>query len=181
MTAEARPFLPVKLICGIIAAERAVFVRAEEHLVHIFGAADLKSRTYEFSFTDYYQKEMGGGLKRMFLSFENLTSPERLSPIKIKTNGLEKTIGEEFRARHRIVNLDPGYLTPSALFLGTTKDFAHRVALQQGIYAHLEFLFGKNDIRPLIWTYPDYRTDAVKEFFLEARKKLLSQLKNRPC
>jgi len=175
--AEPLPFRPVKLICGIIASRPKVFKRSEEHLVHFHGPLDSESPMVDFSSTDYYQKEMGEDLKRKFLSFEKLISPEDLSGIKIRTNGLEQKIRDEFKAEHRIVNLDPGYCTPSALFLGTTKDFAHRVALRQGIYAHLEFLFGKDDVRVLSWTYPDYQTDAYKKFFLEVRKKLLRQLR----
>ena len=177
--AEALPFSPVKLICGIIASDTEVFYRAEEHLVRSYGPVDSISRVFDFLFTDYYQKEMGEGLKRKFLSFKNLISPEELSRIKIQTNGLEETMRDEFKAQHRIVNLDPGYCTPAALFLGTTKDFAHRVPLQQGIYAHLEFLFGKNDVRTLSWTYPDYQTDEYKEFFLDVRSRLLRQLKEQ--
>lgn len=177
--AEALPFSPVKLICGIIASNTEVFYRAEEFLVCSYGPVDSKSRVFDFLFTDYYQREMGEGLKRKFLSFENLISPEELSRIKIHTNRLEKTIRDEFKTQHRIVNLDPGYCTPAALFLGTTKDFAHRVPLKKGIYAHLEFLFGKNDVRILSWTYPDYQTDEYKEFFLDVRSRLLCQLKEQ--
>lgn len=175
--AEVLPFRPVKLICGIIACDAHVFEGAEDHLARNFGPVDSRSATVEFSFTDYYRKEMGEGLKRMFLSFEKLVSPEELTRIKILTNRLEKRMKEEFRASRRIVNLDPGYCTPSALFLATTKDFSHRVPLQQGIYAHLELLFGKNEIRTLNWTYPDYQTVEYQRFFLDVRKILLRQLK----
>jgi hypothetical protein len=175
---EARPFTPVKLICGIIASQKDVFDRAEELLTGLYGPVDLQSEFFPFTFTDYYQKEMGEGLKRKFLSFESPVAPERLSEIKIRTNRLEREIKDEFQAERRIINLDPGYLTTSALFMATAKDFAHRVPLRDGIYAHLELLFGKNDIRILDWTYPDYRTDEYQQFFVSVRKKHLDQLKS---
>ena len=175
---EARPFAPAKLICGIIASPEEVFLRAEELLVSLYGPVDFQSDPFPFTFTDYYEKEMGEGLKRKFLSFENPVAPERLSEIKLQTNRLEEEIKEEFRAERRIVNLDPGYLTASALFMATAKDFAHRVPLRDGIYAHLELLFGKKEIRILDWTYPDYRTEEYQRFFLAVRKKHLDRLKS---
>lgn len=175
--AESKPFSQVKLICGVIAGDECVFKRAEERLTQLYGNIDLESANFAFDFTDYYAKQMGEDLKKKFLSFKRLISPERLSEIKIETNGLEDEIREEFKASHRIVNLDPGYLTPSALIMATAKNFAHRVPLQHGIYAHLELLFGKNKIRTLDWTYPDYKDESCQSFFLEVRCEYLSQIR----
>ncbi|MGD2294925.1 MAG: DUF4416 family protein [Candidatus Aminicenantes bacterium] len=174
---EAKTFRPVKLICGIIALEEKVFKNAEIRLESLYGPKDFASPFIEFTFTDYYEKEMGKGLRRKFLSFKNLIAPERLSEIKVRTNRMEQEMREAFRAAQRIVNLDPGFLTSSALFMATAKDFAHRVPLQHGIYAHLELLFGKKDVRSLDWTYPDYTTEEYQNFFLRVRKKYLLQLK----
>ena len=174
---EAKPFHPVKLICGIIASRDEIFERAEEKLKSFYGPIDMSSTLIPFSFTDYYEREMGKNLKRKFLSFANLISPERLSEIKIHTNQMEKELKDERHAGKRIVNLDPGYLTASALFMATAKDFAHRVPLQEGIYAHLELLFGKKDVRTLDWTYPDYKTGEYQKFFIAVREKYLAQSK----
>jgi len=89
---------------------------------------------------------------------------------------LEEEIREEFQALHRIVNIDPGYLTPASLIMATAKDFSHRIPLQNGIYAHLEFLFGKDKIHTLNWTYPDFKCKGYQEYFLEVRRLYLSQL-----
>ena len=175
---EPIPFLPAKLICGIIASKDRYFKSAEERLVELYGPLDLSSPLFEFVFTDYYEKEMGQNLKRRFLSFANLISPEELSEIKIQTNALEQEIKEEMKTGQRVVNLDPGYLTSSALIMATAKDFAHRIPLQNGIYAHLEFLFGKKEVRRLSWTYPDYETEGYQMFFLEVKRTYLSQIKN---
>jgi len=176
--AEAKPFSPVKLICGIIASEESIFKRAEEHLVQLYSSIDHTSPLLKFNFTDYYEKQMGKNLKRKFLSFAHLISPEKLGEIKLRTNELEEKIKEEQRASHRIINLDPGYLTPSALIIATVKDFAHRIPLQHGIYAHLELLFGKKDIHTLSWTYPDYQTEEYQNFFKAVRSVYLSQLRD---
>jgi len=151
---------------------------AEERLVQLYGSVDTTSPLYVFNFTDYYEKQMGKNLKRKFLSFARLIAPEKLGEIKLRTNGLEEEIRDELKGDRRIVNLDPGYLTQAALIMATAKDFAHRIPVQQGIYAHLELLFGKKDVKILDWTYPDFRTEEYQKFFMEVRQIYLSQVGN---
>jgi len=174
--AEPKPFRRVKLICGIISSKDVLFSEAENELVSLYGSVDLTSPLFRFDFTDYYEKQMGKNLKRRFISFVQLIAPEELSQIKLQTNNLEKKIREKAKSELRAVNLDPGYLTSSALVMATTKDFAHRIPLQHGIYAHLELLFGRKDIKTVSWTYPDYKTDEYQKFFMEVRRIYLSQL-----
>ncbi len=176
--AKAISFTPVKLICGIIAFQDDIFARSTAYLTDSFGPIDHTSTLMDFKFTDYYEKQMGEGLKRKFISFSDIVPPEKLSEAKIQTNMMEEEIKKEFGSVKRIVNLDPGYMTASALILATAKDFSHRIPLQKGIYAHLEFLFGKNEVKTLNWTYPDYRTEEYQRFFLEVRKTYLAQLRN---
>ncbi len=175
--AEAKPFTPAKLVIGLIAAETAVFDKAESRLVALYGAVDLRSAFFPFDTTDYYEVQMGGGLRRLFLSFSDLVSPEALGPIKVATNDLEAEIGCGDPALRRAVNIDPGILTGSALIMGTAKNFAHRVPLTRGIYAHLELLFGKDEVRCLDWTYPDFRRQDYQDFFLEVRRNYLARLR----
>jgi len=175
---EAKPFEKRKLIIGVMAGSPNVFQSAERELQDLFGSIDLKSEMFEFNYSDYYSKQMGGiQLIRKFLSFEKLIHPEKLSDIKIKTNQLEEKMREKFQKSHRIVNLDPGIMNSSSLIMATVKDFAHRIPLSQGIYGHLEFLFGKDEIRIIDWTYPDFREKTYHSFFLKARKKYLKQIK----
>ncbi len=175
--AEIKAFLPVKLICGVIFSQEKHVQKATERLVQYFGLADSRSPDFEFDLTDYYEPQMGKGLKRTFLSFQDLIPPERLSEIKVQTNQLEEEIQQAFKADRRILNLDPGYLTPAALIMATAKDFSHRIPLAHGIYAHLEFLFTKTGIRRLDWTYPDYVREGYQAYFLAARKIYLGQIK----
>lgn len=170
---EAKPFTPVKYVCGIIYADPAARDEAEARLTGLLGPVDLRSEPFAFDLTDYYEAEMGSGLRRVFLSFGPLGPPDRLAEVKHLTNGWEREIGSGAGER-RAVNIDPGYLTASALFMATAKDFAHRVALRDGIYAHLELLFTRRGPRFLDWTYPDFRREAQAAFFLEARRLYLS-------
>ena len=176
--AEAIQFTLVKLICGIIAVGGNIFARSTAYLTDSFGPIDHTSTLMDFKFTDYYEKQMGEGLRRKFVSFAEIVPPEKLSEAKIQTNVLEKEIKKEFGSVKRIVNLDPGYMTASALIMATAKDFSHRIPLKKGIYAHLELLFGKNEVKTLNWTYPDYRTEEYQRFFLAVRKIYLKQLRS---
>ncbi len=193
--AEIRSFPPVKLICGIIAERDEHFIRAEECLSGLFGPIDSRSPRFPFVFTDYYEAEMGPGLKRGFLGFERLVDPSGLVAIKIRTNGLEQEIASEFGMGRRlggqeppgrrsqpgclgrVVNLDPGYLTAAALIMATAKNFSHRIPLREGIYGHLEFLFTKTGIRRLDWTYPDFAQAGYQAYFLDIRREYLRRLK----
>ena len=175
---QAGTFSPVKLICGVIANRQDLFSVSEAKLREIFGEVDSKSDFFPFDYTDYYEKQMGQGLKRVFLSFYELINPEELSLLKIKTNLLEEDIKTEAGMELRAVNLDSGYLTASALIMATVKDFSHRIPLRNGIYAHLEFLFGKNEIRTLPWTYPDFKKPDYHPFFLKVRKIYIQQIRS---
>jgi len=178
--AEIKPFAPVKLICGIIAGASERADEAERRLAEQFGPIDGRGPRVPFAGTDYYKDEMGPGLSRGFISFQRLVAPENLADIKIRTNALEEQLRADFQTKGRAVNLDPGILTTAALFMATTKEFAHRPPLQKGIYAHLEFLFTRAGLRRLEWTYPDFRGDEHLPFFLETRKKYLAVLRTGP-
>jgi hypothetical protein len=174
--AEIKSFLPVKMVCGMIASKKEHFQRAEEILTEMHGPADSRSPLFDFDMTNYYEPQMGKGLKRTFISFERLIDPARLSEIKIRTNALEDEIRQEFQEDFRIINLDPGYITRAALIMATAKDFSHRIPLQRGIYGHLEFLFSKTGIRRLDWTYPDFANEGYSRYFMDVRRLYLGQL-----
>jgi hypothetical protein len=179
--AQPKPFAPAKLVCGVIYGPDPFYDRAKQLLVERHGPSDLESPAFAFDVTDYYEGEMGPGLKRRFITFARLVMPERLAGIKLETNGLEERIREDAGTVGRAVNIDPGCLTASALIMATAKDFSHRIPLAHGIYAHLEFLFAKTDLRFLDWTYPDFRQDGYRRFFLDVRKRYMEELKETPA
>ena len=83
----------------------------------------------------------------------------------------------KIKSKKRVVNIDPGILSSAALIMATVKNFSHRIPLQKGIYGHLEFLFGKNSVKILPWTYPDYRSPEYHDYFLNVRELYLQQVK----
>ncbi|MGE4384506.1 MAG: DUF4416 family protein [Endomicrobiaceae bacterium] len=133
---------------------------------------DIKSEIIDFSFTRYYNPEMGENLKRQWISFESLLSPDRLAGIKVNTNNLEASISKN---ENRIINIDPGYITPANVILASTKDFSHRIYLSEGIYAEVTTIYKKGGFVKLPWTYPDYICPAATDFILKARQCLLKK------
>jgi len=175
---ELRPVRPVKLFCGILFKSEMDLEAAVEAMKDRYGGVDFRSAAASFDATDYYTPEMGRPLKRIFISFETLIHPGTLPEVKLETNRLEKHFRIRSRAPGRPVNLDPGYLSASKIVLASTKNYAHRFFLQDGIYGEIEFFFKRKGIQCLDWTYPDYRSDAYHRMFLEIRRKYLNQMKN---
>jgi len=158
----------------------AAFSRYEEALswakaqaAAAWGPPALESPRFDFTETDYYTATMGTNLKKVFWAFPQLISPERLVEIKLRTNQWE----EEYAAakRHiepRPLNLDPGYLTLGKLVLASTKDFAHRVYLSQGIFAEVTLQYKHHSWRPYEYTFADYRRQDYHQFFSLCRETL---------
>lgn len=174
---DPKPFLPVKLIVGMISSSKEILEATEIRLVERHGAIDMRSPDFPFDLTDYYEPQMGKGLVRRFIGFEKLIAPGDLPGIKIETNALELDIRIKATQEFRIVNIDPGYITQAALVMATAKNFAHRIPLSQGIYAHLELLFSKTGVKVLDWTYPDFRIPACQRFLIDVRRRYLEQLR----
>ena len=114
----------------------------------------------DFSFTDYYDSEMGSRPQRYLLLFRNLVDPSDLADIKIRTNELEKLFATEEGNRH--INLDPGVLSLSSFILATCKDRSHRIPLHDGIYGETTLIYKDHDFQSLPWTYADYRSDEIR-------------------
>ena len=136
-----------------------------------YGAVDVRCAPYHFG-SSYYEREMGTGLVKFLVSFVPLIPQERLAGVKRETNTLEEAGAD---ARGRVFNLDPGIITHYSVILATTKGYAHRIYLGEGIYAEPTLLFRRGALDGLPWSYPDYQTPAAHGFFREARRRLLER------
>ncbi len=170
---EVRQPQPVKVFVGILTANVHVLPELRDSLEQHSGSIDLQSQVLEFDYTNYYEAEMGKGLKRVFFGFQRLINPEALIDLKLFTNLVEQNLVQNGK---RTVNLDPGYLTPARVVLASTKDFGHRLYLSRGIYGEVTLMYQKKDFRALPWTYPDYRSEAYLHFFRELRAVYMKQL-----
>ena len=164
-----------KLIIALMSSDLDLMAEVEEDLCRKFGECDLRGETFSFdAFSLYYAEEMGTGLQKRFLSFDRMIHLSELADIKCFTNILEQQYAD---GKQRRINIDPGYLTHAQMVLATTKDYSHRIFLGKGIHAELTYIISKQGFRTLEWTYPDYREEWAKEFFLEVRRKYLLQMR----
>ncbi|HOX33414.1 MAG TPA: DUF4416 family protein [Spirochaetales bacterium] len=132
------------------------------------GPADYVGPELPFPWTSYYEAEMGGELRRGFLSFARSVDPSGLADLKLWTNGLEEALAVGGRRR---VNLDPGLLSLGRFCLATTKDRSHRIPLGRGIYAELTLVYEGGEFRPLPWTYADWRSPEYRVLLGELRER----------
>lgn len=167
---------PVKLIVGFIFKEEGTLNKAKNILEKRFGRIDFESESLPFVHTDYYQTEFGTDLKRKFISFKILILPQDLPKIKIIVNKIEKKLAT---GPSRSINIDPGYLNLSKLILATTKDYKHRIYLNNGIYAEVTLFYQDKSFRSWDWTYPDYRTGEYIGIFNKIRQIYAEQIKDK--
>lgn len=166
-----KPSKPAKLFVGMIAQNLTYVNLAFKDLEACYGPADFESMIWPWNYTDYYAQEFGDGLKRKFIFFKRLIEPDRLPEIKRATHEMEIQTGQMVKGvLRRRANLDPGYITDAKVVLATTKDFAHRIYLREGIYAEVTLVYRGNGFQPMPYTYPDYRTREYLELFNQARE-----------
>lgn len=166
---------PVKLITGIIASSEDIFAESERLLRKKFGPSDYRSNTLKFDTTDYYEKDMGKGLKRRFISFRQLIDPGGLADIKLFTNTLEEQISHGVKGVKRPVNIDPGYISEAKLILASTKNHCHRIYLRRGIYAEITLSYRDKSFSACDLTYTEYRSSDYISIFNYIRSIFLKQ------
>ncbi len=171
---EAKPEVKaVKLICGALYSRTIDLNQLDSRLQSLFGSIDLRSRPFDFTFTDYYKDQMGSNLVKQFYSFEKLIQPDRLADIKNATISIETDFSISDK---RAVNLDPGYLEESKLVLASTKNFSHRIYLRDNIWAEVTLRYVKGEFVTHAWTYTDYAQPLAIEFLKAVREIYRKQL-----
>lgn len=171
---EIRAFVPSRLIMGVLSTDERVHPELFGILEKQFGPIKTRSNAVPFTFTDYYNQEMGGNPQRFFLVFENLYDPSLLAEAKLITNELEERFKKE---GGRTINLDPGLLDMINLILATTKNRSHRIPLKEGIYAEVTLVYEKGEFHPLPWTYADYGSEEFRLLFKEYRSEYKASIK----
>jgi hypothetical protein len=169
----------VKLVVGMLSAYSAAFEKAQRALSGRYGPVDLESLEIAFTFTRYYEKEMGPNLLRKFISFEELIDPAILPDVKLFTNELEVKLAPEITdCFSRPINVDPGYMTAAKLVLASAKDFSHRVYLRDGIFAEVTLHYARGGtFRSWPWTFPDFASSRdYHAFLLRVRQRCVEQI-----
>jgi hypothetical protein len=167
--------LKTKLFVAIMFRPEIDINNVLKTLSNDFGPVEDSYGPIEFSFSNYYEEEMGGGLFKTYVSFGRPFDRDGLPAIKKFTN--------DFETKHllngkRAINADPGYITKDKLVLASTKDFYHRLYLGSGIYGEVTVHFRKGKFRYFSWTYPDYMDPPFLAFLTKARAKLVKELRD---
>ncbi len=170
---EEKEYGKVLLFSGVLST-RGFPSSLKEKLENKFGEIDIISPSIPFSFTDYYDSEMGEGIERFFISFKNLVPPDALREAKLFTNRLEKEWEEDGK---RKINLDPGTMSAANIVLATTKNRSHRIAIGSSLYAEVTLIYQNHGFVSFPWTYSDYRSKDVQDILLDFRKNYLRKLK----
>ena len=158
---------PVLLIVATTAAPEVTSEAVAAAVEQALGPIAEASEEFDFSaFTSFYEREMGRGLRKWLWVFREPIARETLPDTKLATNEIERTWCREGRRR---ANIDPGYLTPLALVLATTKPAHHRIYLRDGIHAESTLRYMHGAYYPWDWTYPDYRQPLVAAFLARWR------------
>jgi hypothetical protein len=159
------------LIMGILSATNPPTVAIELELVAEFGPIETRSDPIPYTHSTYYNAEMGTPLTKQWVSFR---IPESANPsfadFKLNTQAIETRHSIH---GHRRYNVDPGLLFQHNLILLSTKNFAHRIPLQDGIYGEVELIYRNGTWTSLPWTYPDYQMVTVHDFLSHTRQRLL--------
>ncbi|MDP8299520.1 MAG: DUF4416 family protein [Candidatus Tantalella remota] len=164
---------PVKLVTSVIFRDKKFLEEAERGLEELFGPQDDLSLECPFDFTEYYRDEFGVSLSRKLMCFKRLLGKERVPEAKIETNELENRSAVDGRRR---VNIDPGYVTEAKLVLLTTKDYTHRVYIGRKIFAESTLFFQDGTFRSWPWTYPDYASEEMVDYYNSVRGKYMEDI-----
>ncbi|MBP9023612.1 MAG: DUF4416 family protein [Spirochaetes bacterium] len=162
-----------KLFCGFIYSDEEILNKSISLLSESYGKIILESESFPFQHTCYYES-MGQNLKKALIAFDPLIERDQMSLIKTHSNEIENLFLDNGKRR---INIDPGYLTLSNVYLASCKEYYHRIYIGNGIYLENEYYWSKKDYVFFEWTYPDYKTEGYLNFFKELRKIYSLELK----
>jgi hypothetical protein len=169
---------PAKYFVALLSSDIELMAAVETDLATILGAVDARSQIFPWSFSRFYEAEMGPGLLRRFVSFAPLISPEKVADVKLATQQIE----DKYRSTlphlpGRRINLDPGYVEAGKVVLASTKNASQRIYLRCGIFAEPTLLYYDGFFHGASYTYPDYLWPETLSFLTSLRSLYLDQLK----
>jgi len=172
---HVKPFEQEKLVVGIMYTGDDYYRIALNEISDLFGKIDSQSEEYSFSdFSNYYDKEMRGTVMKRFVSLEKLVDPSLLPEIKTRTNKIEEVNSQK---ELRNINIDPCLLGHGKFVMATTKNASFRIPLSKGIYADISLVYARNRWTDFFWTYPDVKSEMIKDYLSHVRDIYLEQRK----
>jgi len=163
-------------IVGILTSELDLVGSVEKLWPERLARVRCSMNPFPFNMSAYYEKEMGRGLLRTWLAFENQVGQDELVRFKHRAVALENEFVKPGAGRR--INIDPGLVTLHSLLLTTHKNCGHRIYLGDGVFVEMTLIFQHQRFEPFSWTYPDYRLEGVIGFFSQLRNDLKKELKS---
>lgn len=154
------------LFIGALFSDRDIYDASEAILKENFGDIMYKTPSSPWQYTEYYKKELGEPLYRIFVFFSKIVDPACLVEAKMATQNIEQFF---LRNNLRQINIDPGYLTLAKVVLASKKNYSHRIYIGKGIFAELELFYQNGTFNPMPYTYFDYRDRKLLSSFATAR------------
>ncbi len=167
----------VKLFVAFLYNDSASVEEVLKKLDSRFGERQYCFGPIPFDWTDYYSREMGASLKKMYFSYRSEIDRDMLPSIKLFTNNIEQAYTDGRGGR--TVNIDPGYISRDKVVLASTKDFYHRLYLADGIFGEVTLHYRKGRFRYFSWTYPDFRSAEVIAFLERVRAAFVKDLRSK--
>ena len=162
---------PVLLMVSVLYGSRRDLEAAAERLSGLFGPVSERSEGFPFDMSDYYRPEMGDGLRRVWLAFEQPVPPDGLADWKLECASIEEDMTEDGRRR---ANLDPGYLDFGKLVLASFKEAPDKIYMGRGVWAHTCLRYGHGRFTAPDHSFPDFRDGRFDAFMRRARRLLRS-------
>ena len=175
--AQPKAFAPVKTVCGVIYKEEALYERSGRRWKPM-GRGRPRERGLPLRSDRLLRGRDGPGLRRRFMSFRRLGTPESLPSLKLRAIALEEALRRESEAAGRPVNIDPGLSSrrpPLSWRQPKTSPTASRSVA--GSTPTSSSCSRSPVIRTLDWTYPDMRREVFGEFFREVRRAYLNAVR----
>ena len=158
--------VPGKALLGVLFQNKQDYRALKQHIEKSGFEAELESEEMKFNLTDYYEKEMGSELRRIFVSLKGVYSLDESISFKHKTIEWES----KWRVSGlRTLNIDPGYLDLHKLILLSGKEGPQKIYLGQSVWADLCLLRKSGRFEILPWTFPDLRDGFYHPFFEKVR------------
>ncbi len=152
-----------RLFFGIMFSDRNLYDDCLKDLIKKFGEIEKESFEYDFDgYTDYYEKEMGKGLRKKIIIFKKQINKKDLVEIKKFITEIEKKYSEKGKRR---VNIDPGFVSEEKVVLASFKKKDFKEDLGNGVYAHEVLRSEDGKVKDFWHTFGDYKVKGVQEFF----------------
>ncbi|MBI3542545.1 MAG: DUF4416 family protein [Deltaproteobacteria bacterium] len=118
-----------------------------------FGPLGQRTAVFEVTQTSYYAREMGEGLRKLFVAIEGEAARDSLVHWKRVAVALEE---KHLDSDARRLNVDPMVVSLENVTVATSKGHPHRVYLRDGVFADVQLARRRGGFEALPWTYADY-------------------------